>query len=180
LKPDTLETARLQLEPFAEQHLTERYVGWLGDPEVVRYSEQRFRTHTLESCRAYWQSFDGTPNLLYAIVAKDSHLGHVGNLNVYIDERHGTADIGILLGERSVWGRGFGREAWAAVLHHLLADPRLRKVTGGCAAENTAMVRIMRGCGMTEDGRRSRQYVYDDKETDIVYFGTFSRPRGSQ
>lgn len=169
-----LESERVRLEPFAERHLTERYVSWLADPEVVRYSENRFRAHTLESCRAYVESFRGTPNLLYALVAKDPSLGHFGNLNVYVDERHQTADVGILVGERGAWGKGYGGEAWAAMLRHLVEQRRIRKVTGGCAADNLAMVRIMQRCGMIEDGRRARHYLYDGKEVDVVYFAVFS------
>ena len=172
---NVLSTSLSTLEPFGQAHLTERYVGWLADPEVVRFSEQRFRQHTLESCREYWASFAGTPNLFYAIVAKDPALGHIGNLNVYIDERHGVADIGILVGERACWGKGYGRDAWDAVMRHLLEDRRLRKVTGGCAAGNIAMVRIMRRCNMVEDGRRARHYVYDGEDVDLVYYAAFRK-----
>lgn len=168
----TLETDRLRLVPFGEEHLTERYVGWLSDPRVVRYSEQRFRAHTLESSRSYMESFKGTPHLFRAIVARDPALGHIGNLNVYFDSRHDSADIGLLLGPPS-WGNGYGKEAWRAMLEHLLRARDVRKVTGGCVADNHAMVRIMRGAGMVEDGRRVRHYVYDRKEVDVVYFASF-------
>lgn len=168
-----LETPRLRLEPFGEHHLTERYVAWLADPEVVRWSEQRHTRHTLESCRAYWRSFEGTPNLFYAIVARDQQLGHLGNLNVYVNTRHGVADIGIVVGERAAWGNGYGREAWEAAMRYLLSSG-IRKVTGGCVADNKAMVKIMQSVGMREDGRRSRQYVYDGNEVDVVYYATFA------
>ena len=174
MKDAVLETERLRLEPFGEPHLTERYVAWLADPEVVRWSEQRRRSHTLASCRAYVDSFRGTPNMLFAIVAKDPALGHLGNLNVYIDTRHGVADIGILMGERAAWGKGYGREAWGAIMGALLRDPTMRKVTGGCVADNVAMVKIMRACGMVEDGRRVRHYVYDGREVDVVTFASFT------
>ena len=176
MKDVVIETERLRLEPFAERHLTERYVGWLADPEIVRYSEQRFRTHTLESCAEYMRSFEGTPNLFYALVAKDAALGHVGNLNVYVDERHGTADIGILVGERATWGKGIGGEAWRAAVERLLAHG-VRKVTGGCVATNEAMVRIMKRAGMKPDGRRAAQYVYDGQEVDVVYYAVFADRR---
>src|SRR6059058_2556121 len=115
-----LETDRLTIVPFGAEHLTERYVGWLNDPEVVRYSEQRHRSHTLESCRAYAASFRDGPNHLWAIVARDPTLGHVGNINAYVDVPNGVADVGILVGERGVWGRGYGLEAWRAVSDWLL------------------------------------------------------------
>lgn len=167
------ETERLRIVPFGEEHLTERYVGWLADPDVVRWSENRFRQHTLASCRDYVASFRGTSNMMFALVAKDGAIGHFGNLNVYVDTRHGVADIGILIGERSVWGKGYGREAWQAVLERLLGQSGIRKATGGCVADNVAMVRIMKGCGMQEDGRRVRHYVYDGREVDLVYYASF-------
>ncbi len=172
VKNNVHETERLVLEPFGEKHLTPRYVRWLNDPEVTRWSEQRHVTHTLESCRAYYESFVGTPNMFFAIVHK-GELGHVGNLNVYVEPRHGLADIGILVGERSAWGNGYGYEAWTCILHALLKEPSIRKVTGGSAANNVAMQKIMRAAGMVEDGRRARHYVYDGSEVDIVYFAAF-------
>ncbi|CAN5909564.1 hypothetical protein BH11MYX4_BH11MYX4_00060 [soil metagenome] len=175
MKDHVLESERLRIEPFAEQHLTERYVGWLSDPEVVRWSEQRHVVHTLASCRAYYESFRGTANMFFAIVAKAPSVGHIGNINVYVDTRHGTADIGILLGERATWGQGFGREAWYRVMNALLETGTSRKVTGGCVADNLAMVKIMRACGMVEDGRRVRHFVYDGRETDVVYYAAWRK-----
>ena len=95
-----IETNRLRIQPFCEQFLTERYVGWLNDRELTRYSNQRFRTHTITSCRDYMKSFDETANYFWAITSRDKNLGHIGNINAYIDAEHNTADIGILVGER--------------------------------------------------------------------------------
>lgn len=168
-----IDTENLTLLPFGEEHLTDRYVSWLRDPEVTRFSEQRFRQHSLESCRAYWESFRGTDNIFFAIVHRSPALGHIGNINVYIEHRHGLADIGILIGDRRAWGRGLGTEAWLAMMRHLFTNPAIRKVTGGCVAANTSMVKIMKRCGMVEDGRRSRHYVYDGAETDVIYAAAF-------
>jgi RimJ/RimL family protein N-acetyltransferase len=166
------ETKRLRGERFEEKHLSDRYVGWLRDPEVVRYSEQRFREHTLESCQDYLRSFEGTPNVFVALIGKEGN-DHVGNMNAYVEERHRVADIGVLLG-RDTWGKGYGAEAWLAMMDYLFRSlPTLRKITGGCVANNEAMVRIMRRCGMQDDGRRSKQYVYDGAEVDIVYAAAF-------
>ncbi len=172
-----LETPRLRIVPFSAEHLTERYVGWLNDPEVVKYSDQRFRQHTLESCRAYWESFAGTPNYFWALVARDPAVGHIGNMNAYVEPRHGTADVGIVLGERGVWGRGYGAEAWIAVCRWLLDEAGLRKVTAGTLSVNEPMLAIMRKAGMVEDGRRIRQQMWEGREVDLVHAALFAPPR---
>lgn len=171
-----LETARLRLEPFSERHLTMRYIGWLNDPEVVRYSEQRHRRHTLRSATAYLRSFEGTANLFWAILAKDA-ASHVGNITAYVDTANSVADIGILIGDKEIWGRGYGTEAWSAVCRFLLDDAGLRKVTGGTMSTNAGMLAIMRRSGMREDGVRRRQVVIDGNEVDLVHMALFASRR---
>lgn len=170
---DVLTTSRLRLEPFQPHHLTERYVGWLNNPDVVRFSEQRHRRHTLESVAAYVRSFEGLAHYLWAIVSTDGQLGHIGNISARIDSHNRVADVGILVGERRVWGHGYGGEAWNAVCAFLLRDAAMRKVTGGAAASNTAMLAIMRRAGMLEDGRRLRHLVIDGEEVDVIHMALF-------
>lgn len=159
--------------PFSEEHLTERYVGWLNDPEVVRYSEQRHRRHTLASCREYWRSFQSSPNYFWALIEHERGLGHIGNMNAYVDPPNRVADVGILIGERAVWRGGYGMEAWQAVCDFLLHEGGIRKVTAGAMATNSGMLAIMRKAGMVEDGRRVRHYLVGDEEVDLVYAALF-------
>ena len=170
-----IQTPRLSIVPFEEAHLTPRYVGWLNDPDIVRYSEQRHLAHTLASCRAYRQSFDNTPHRFWAIVAHDPNIGHIGNINAYIDTENGTADLGILIGERAVWGQGYGSEAWRAVCRHLLQDCGLRKITAGTLSVNHGMLNVMRRAGMVEDMQNRRQLMFEGQLTDVVQM-SLSRP----
>jgi [ribosomal protein S5]-alanine N-acetyltransferase len=172
--PD-LQTARLRIIPFDEVHLTSRYVSWLNDPEVVRFSEQRHRRHTLESCRSYWQSFADSPNYFWALVACDERLGHVGNMNAYVDPLHGTADVGILIGERALWGQGYGLEAWQAVCGYLEGLGDIRKITAGALSVNLGMLRLMRKANMVEDGRRVNHYLWEGEPADLVHMARFRK-----
>ena len=174
-----IETLRLRILPFAQEHLTARYVGWLNDPVVVQFSEQRHRRHTLESCRSYWQSYTGTPHFFWAIIARDPALGHIGNINAYVSPENRMADVGILIGERAVWGQGYGLETWKAVCAYLLGEARLRKICAGTLASNSAMLAIMRRSGMIDDGRRARHYLVDSLEVDICHAAQFRDTKGT-
>jgi len=172
-KSKIIETERLVIEPFNERYLTERYVAWLNDPEVVRFSEQRFRSHTLESCRAYMHSFVGTPNYFWACVIRNPDIKHIGNINAYVDPRNIVADVGILIGEKKLWGKGYGLEALLAVVDFLFREACMRKVTVGTLALNMGMRNIMQSMGMKEDGRRIKQVIFEGKEVDIIYGALF-------
>ena len=165
---------RLRIVPFEERHLTERYVGWLNDAEVVRYSEQRHRRHDLESCRKYFAQMRQSDSYFSAIEEIQRQLGHIGNITVSVDAANELADIAIMIGERAAWGAGFGFEAWSAVMRALHEREGFRKVTGGAVSANRAMVRIMEKAGMRPDGRRRAHYLIEGTPVDLVYYAAFS------
>lgn len=70
-----------EIVPCRGLHLNERYLGWLDNRSTVPFSEQRFNAYPLASCREYMKSFCDSPNYLWAIVAREPGLGHIGNIN---------------------------------------------------------------------------------------------------
>jgi ribosomal-protein-alanine N-acetyltransferase len=170
-------TARLRLRPFQPGDITAAYLSWLNDPEVTRFSNQRFRTHTAESSADYLASFTGTPNS-FLLITQRSDCQPIGTATVYRSLQHGTADIGLLVGDRQCWGQGYGREAWQALLEALLQEPVIRKVTGGTVRTNQAMVRIMEQSGMELEAVRARQELFEDEPVDLLYYARFAEPAG--
>jgi RimJ/RimL family protein N-acetyltransferase len=169
-----LQGSSLVLVPFAAEHLTARYVGWLNDHMAMQFSENRHRRHDLESCRAYTQAFQDGPHMLWAILERSSG-SHIGNISAHVDVPNRIADIGILLGDRSCWGRGYGREAWRLVQEHQLGPAACRKVEAGAMASNIGMIRVFDACGMHEESRRCRHFLVDGREIDLVQYAIFAR-----
>ena len=163
----------VRLEPFASNDVTPEYIGWLKDSEVTRFSNQRFKKHSLESCRDFLASFEASPNLILKIVLQDSNRS-IGTMTVYTAVQHGTLDIGIMVGCRSAWNKGVGFDAWNTLLNWLLNNTSARKVTGGAMRCNLAMLRIMERSGMTLEAIRPLHEMLDGEPQDMVYFGKFS------
>lgn len=163
---------RLRLRRFTKADITPAYLGWLCDADVTRYSNQRFVRHTLARCEAYFASFSGSPNLFLAIDDRRSD-STIGTLTVYASPPHQTADVGILIGERAVWGQGCGKEAWCALIDWLLTTAQVRKVTAGTLAINASMLRLMQAAGMHHEATRHAQEIVDGTPQDIVYYARF-------
>jgi RimJ/RimL family protein N-acetyltransferase len=172
-KPSEIRTKRLLILPFNENHLHQKYVGWLNDPELMRYSEQRHKTHDLENCRTYWKSFEGTPNYFWAIEELKFGLGHIGNITAYVDEKNLLADVGILIGERKAHNKHYGLEAWLGVCNYLFESVNIRKLTAGTLSLNEPMLKIMKRAHMIEDGIRKKHFLVDNQEVDIIHKAIF-------
>lgn len=147
------------LRPFTAGDIAAAYLSWLNDPEIMRFSRHRHHQHDEESCRRYLQTFAGTDNLFLVIEARDSGR-MLGTMTAYIDRERATADMGILVGERAVWGCGIGGDAWSTLMAYLLGRCGLRTVTGGTLTGNLGMRRIMEKSGMRLREVRDDALIY--------------------
>jgi len=164
---------RIELRSFTTDHVTRDYIGWLNDPLVTRYSNQRFKHHDTDSCLSYLKSFVGTDNIFLAMHLRDS--GHfIGTMTAYLAVPHAVIDLGILIGDRSAWGQGLGLEAWQLLMGYMLEVKKVRKITGGTLSCNLGMISIMKKSGMQPDGVRTRQELVEGVAHDIVYFARFN------
>lgn len=154
---------------FRPDDITDAYVAWLNDPVVVRYSNQRFRTHDRHSCTAYLSTFAGSDNLFLGVRRRDTGQA-IGTMTVYFSRHHRTADVGIMIGARDAWGRGYGQDAWSTVVNWLADRPGMRKVTAGALASNAPMIRLMERSGMAREAVRPRQELVDGEPVDIVLY----------
>lgn len=162
----------VSIHRFDDHCITTDYLDWLRDPDVVRFSNQRFRQHTEQTCRAYLDSFDNSSNLFLAIYLHGKKM--VGTMTVYHAVPHSTADIGLMIGDRTQWGNGIGLDAWQTLMDHLLLAGGVRKVTGGTVRCNIGMVRIMECSGMHLEGVRSGQQMIEGEAQDELLFAKFA------
>lgn len=170
--PPVLSGQSVELRPFTEDNLTDEYVQWLNDPNVMQYSEQRHKYHTIESCKAYYHSMRINKHLFWAIVEK-MHNKHIGNLSAYIDHPNRVADLAILIGNSTFQGQGLGRTSWQLASEYLLNSVKMRKITAGTMASNQRMLNIMWSTGMIQEGCRPRQFIMNGEEIDLILASKF-------
>lgn len=165
----TISSSRLTLRPLSKA--SQRNIGWLRDPDVVRWSQQRHGEHTLSSQLRYVNSFTGNSHL-WAIVLADTG-EHIGNVSARHDAPSNVSNVGIMIGETKYWGKGFAGEAWKQACGWLLDKDcgGVRKLEAGCARANEAMLKIIRGSGFTQEGELLNRYLFDGAPVSAVLFG---------
>jgi len=160
----------VKLDRFTMDDIDENYISWLNDKELMKFSNQRFKAHTVESCREYLYYMEEANNLFYAIRI-GSEKKKIGTITAYINHRHKTADIGILIGRKDIAGKGYGHQAWVKLIEILVVDKGIRKITCGTLRCNEKMMRIIKKTKMKEEGVRIKQEVVDGKEIDMMLYG---------
>ena len=71
------------------------------------------------------------------------------------------------------WGQGHATDALRALLPHVLADPRVRRVMAETPVTHTASRRVMEKAGMTRCGERTGDV--DGETMELVIYQALSR-----
>ena len=161
-------TSRLTLVPPSDGSIP-KVVRWLNDPDVVRYSEQRHRKHTAVFQKAYIEMMTKHRHK-YMEIHKNGSV--IGTISAQVDANNDVADVGIMIGEKTLWGKGYGAEAWKAFCDYLLGNG-IRKIEAGCMSINFGMMHICRKTGMYYEGRKHAHFLMGDDTVDVLYYGRF-------
>lgn len=168
----SLKTARLTLAPpiMHDNMTVDHYLRWLSNENVVRFSEQRHKTHTPETQREYLRWFH---------IDKDDHFWEIqrtgspiGSVSAYVWPANKLAKVGVMIGEPRLWGQGYAPEAMDAVCGFLFEEG-CRKIEGGCMAANRGMIRTFEKLGFKHEATLSGHFLLDGKPEDAVYYGKF-------
>lgn len=84
----------------------------------------------------------------------------IGRVDLFeIDRLNGSAALGIEIGERELWGKGYGTDAVDALLDFAFGELRLERVWLGTAANNPRAQRSYAKSGFVEEARLRNAYV---------------------
>lgn len=174
-KVEELNSERLVLKPLTMEHCTEQYVSWLNDPDVYRYLESG-GNYTIESLRSYILHIVNSNICMWGIHLKDDGL-HIGNIKIDpIDQNEKSGEYGIMMGERSQWGKGFAREASEIVIDHCFSGgPRLNRITLGVLAENRRAVELYRSMGFSNETILRRPGKVENEYREIIRMSIYNQ-----
>lgn len=164
-----IEGQNIFLRRLEEIDVGDAYLEWMRDPQVTQYLESRDQTHTLESLRAYVHAMNASPrNHLFGIFLSYSN-AHIGNIKIgSIREPHRSADLGLLIGQRAAWGKGYGTEAIVLATRYALEQLRLNKLWAGTYAENIGAYHAFMKAGYREVGRFRRHILINGRYIDSI------------
>lgn len=113
----------------------------------------------------------GRGGVNFAIEADGAIIGVCGLRDV--DPFGRTAEMGITIGDKAYWGRGFGREAVGLLVDYGFRMLNLRRVFLRVHGGNERAIRAYRACGFAEEGRLRRHVWSNGAYDDLVFMGVF-------
>ena len=168
------------LEKFALQHLeNQSYYNWLCDIEVVKYigRKELIDGISYKSAVKYVKEIWLDNNTLFFAIHDKNSKDFIGTAKLnFFDKtgmKSGIADVGIMIGERSFWGRGIGTDTVKTLSQYAFSTLNARKLTAGGISSNFGIVKAFKKAGYTEEGFLKHHFYIDGKYHDQILFACF-------
>jgi RimJ/RimL family protein N-acetyltransferase len=177
---DVLASDRLHLRPLLSSDV-EDHVRWRNDPQVRYWATAADPNFGPVSREAVERAFSQTMLILdpksagvLAIELVDGrHIGMVDYRD--LDPLARSATVGITIGEKDLWGHGYGTEALALLVTHLFDTLNLRRVQLDTWSGNDRAIRAFTRLGFREEGRLRQAVRAPGGYFDRVIMGLLRR-----
>ena len=165
---------RLCLRPLRVADVNGEYLRWLNDPQVTRYLEVGGQRSTHRTVLTYLKRFHRSKtDRIFSMIDQETGQ-HIGNVAINrIRSIHGTADTGLMIGRKEMWGRGYAFEAWSLILEYAFRALGVRKMIAGAVTANKASIATLRKLGFKQEGRFRQEFFVNGVYEDVVRFGLF-------
>ncbi len=141
----------------------ERNYRWMNDREVTRHLSMRYPI-SLAAEETWMREGASQPlsfgtGVFFAIETKDGE--HIGNINFHeTSAEQRKARLGIVIGEKSYWSKGYGTDAMLTFLRFAFDEMNLHRIDLTVDADNPRAIACYRKCGFVEEVRmRQVRYV---------------------
>jgi RimJ/RimL family protein N-acetyltransferase len=147
------------------------YYEWVNDPEVTRGLALYLPMSNAEEQRWFERTLERDPQEKpLAIEVRDGEAWKlIGNCGVFgIEWTNRSAELGILIGDKSVWDRGYGTETMTLLLRHGFETLNLNRLFLRVFAANVRAVRAYEKAGFVEEGRLRQAVFKNGRYDDII------------
>jgi RimJ/RimL family protein N-acetyltransferase len=141
---------RVRLRSHTEVDLP-NYVEWLNDPEVTEFTALESGGVTLEGEREWFAHISDPECRARNWAIEADHL-HIGACSLVPDSSGQTAYFGIIIGDKSAWGKGYGTAALREVLRIGFGEIGMHRIRLEVHAGNVRGVRCYEKCGFRHEG----------------------------
>lgn len=148
------------------------WFDWFHDQDNTRFMFNGSRPNSRESMEAFYEHAATSKDDLILAICMNEDNRHVGNISLQqVSWFYRRAELGIIVGDRSVQGRGVATEALKLILAHGFNRLNLHKVYLRVEEGNKAARRAFEKAGFVEEGILRDEILHHRAWQNSVYMG---------
>ena len=96
---------------------------------------------------------------------------HIGFLGVWVDLIHSEAWVGLGIGEREFWSKGYGSDMMRLCQQFVFSELGVERLSLGLHAYNPRAQRSYEKCGFRLEGRTRQDMLKEGERSDTLWMG---------
>lgn len=146
------------LRALRESDLAGAWYGWFNDPDVTWFQNKGILPNTPEKQATYFRRLQAADSQVTLAIECADDGKHIGNVTLKdIDWIHRTAELGIVIGEKMYWGRGFGAQGWWLITRYGILSLNLNKIVARIVKGNDRSLKAALRSGYVVEGEQAEQ-----------------------
>lgn len=148
---------------------------WQRDSEFIRLADSDpVRLHSERSIKEWFekQVESGLKPERYSFcvrtLAEDKFIGFLG---LWVDLIHSEAWVGIGIGEREFWSKGYGTDMMKLCIQYVFMELGIERLSLGLHEYNARALRSYEKCGFRLEGRTRQDLQREGKRYDSLWMG---------
>ncbi len=156
------------LRPLEKRDLKKSLV-WLKDPSVNMYLSQNFREYDKRKEQKWFEFIKGSKNdIVFAIEDIKTNF-HIGNCSLHkIDWEKGSCEMGIMIGDKDYWDKGYGSDVIKSIIKFSLSDLKLKNIILNVYSYNKRAIKVYKKFGFKIIEIQNKEHFYDGKLWDTL------------
>ena len=160
----------LSISILQVEQVTQSYVDWYSNEDVVRYSDNQYRKFNFDGQCSYVQGCIKSKDVnLYGIFDKGLHIGNI--VISGLSSVHKRAEITYVVGDTRYWGKGVASYAISEIVKKSKTDYKLNRLYAGLAEGNTGSARVLEKNGFKLEGKRLNHLFYGGEFHNQLDYG---------
>lgn len=153
--------------------ITNDYLSWVNDIDVVKpivssillgpkgldFVDESYKRFTAENCRGFFIK-DLSDNKFIGTAKIDK-----------IDSYNKSAEIGIMIGDKTKWGKGIATQVYEILMDYAFCELKLHRLWGGTNSLNVAMHKTFLKRGFAQEGTLRKAGLIDGEYSDNYLYG---------
>jgi diamine N-acetyltransferase len=154
-----------------------KFHEWVNDPEVTR-GLAMYLPMSMADEENWFNSLakrDAREKPLAIEIRKGKNWKLIGNCGVFdIESVNSSAELGIMIGDKSEWNKGYGSEVMVLLLRHCFETLNLNRAFLRVHTENIRAVRSYEKAGFILEGRLREAVYKSGKYEDVLFMSVLN------
>jgi len=149
----------------------DNFVTWLNDEEVRQYLSMTLPFNKTREKEFVDGLYKDDNNIILGIVLKENN-SLIGNIGLHkISSTHRNAELGIFIGDKRQWSKGYGTEAMKLVINYGFDQLNLHRIYLTVFDFNVRAMKTYEKVGFKKEGAYREHFYRNGKYCDVYCMG---------